>query len=119
MVTEYTNELINLILDTQYGSKSNQILYENPVWIIDSIFNNDIIKNNNVTKFITRSGETNANMFARVCCAIDEHHGEDSSMNPYKKIRVIGNLDMISLVLLRGLGFTSLEIISDGYLIIK
>ena len=87
-----------LVLDENFGPKLRAIAEVLPVWIIESAANDPIVRQMRsekqsyaLTRLLRVGPESCIDTLGRAILAIDEHHGPDSSDDPYRHILVIGS----------------------------
>lgn len=122
-MNESTAMTVGLVVDPEFGERISELAQRMPVWVISSPTNDRVIEkiraatggDSRVTKLLTRVGESSETLLGRAMCVIDEHHGEESGLAPYRTLLVYGATHSASQELASDLGFTSLSATAEGF----
>lgn len=109
--------VVMLVLDVEFGKKSDLLAKSCPLWIVDSKANREALEGSranwrSLTWFPLRGDESAAQLFARIAPSLDQHHNELAQDPPYSVLDVYGLPTAAGDMLgpLRHLGFVALAV---------
>lgn len=119
---------IALIMDRHFGRRVIELARQMPVWIVSSATNDAAVAKAramlgiqaNLTTFFQPSDEAKEDAMLRALCAIDEHHGPESSSEPYEELVVIGaEPPRLTRAMMKDLGFERISGFDSGFRLSK
>lgn len=119
---------VALVMDREFGAKVTYLARQMPVWIISSATNDAAVEQArrseggraDVTTILEFGGESSDQLFLRALRAIDEHHGPDSSTEPYGELVVFGApRGLMTPAVMNELGFARMNGFGNGFSVRK
>jgi hypothetical protein len=119
---------IALVLDPKFEARLAGLAQEMSVWIVSSEENNAAVEHvrsllggaTNITTLSVAGDETESDICLRALYAIDEHHGDTSSVTPYDRVMVFGGVpDMLTPQAMAELGLSNVARSDIGFTVEK
>ena len=119
--------MVRIVVDRAFGERLASLPLENPVWIVDSDFNQPFVQLlrsersedylHGITTFSGNPEENPAGDLLNMLGTIDEHHNQHASNPPYSLLEVIGCQPFERvLTALAELGFQILSSTLEGFI---